>query len=61
VPVFKAQKSNDLKYKTALTGCLLPEQIHNKISRFKGFDLGTKCKLATECGLAMGNPQWPEF
>jgi len=41
VPVFKAQKSNDLKYKTALTGCLLPEQIHNKISRFKGFDLGT--------------------
>lgn len=20
---------------------------------------GTKCKLATECGLARGNPQWP--
>jgi hypothetical protein len=52
VPVFKAQKSNDLKYKTALTGCLLPEQIHNKISRFKGFDLGTKSTINTDSGLA---------
>jgi hypothetical protein len=38
---------------------VLPEQIHNKINQFKGFDSGTKCKLSTECGLARGNPQWP--
>ncbi len=38
---------------------MLPEQIHNKINLFNGFDSGTKCKLTAECGLARGNPQWP--
>ena len=26
---------------------------------FQRFDEGTICKIAAECGLVRGNPQWP--
>jgi hypothetical protein len=37
--------------KNGLTGCVLSEQIHNKINYFNGFDSGTICKIGTSCGI----------
>jgi hypothetical protein len=43
------------------TNLRLPEQIYNRISLLTGFDSGTKSTIATKCGLARGNLQWPEI
>jgi hypothetical protein len=49
----------DLSLGKLTVSCGLNEQIHNKIIKLSGFDLGMLCALSPECRLASSTPQFP--
>jgi hypothetical protein len=55
---FSSRKAGEKFFHLPLGNCR-HKKIHNRIRILAGFDLGTQCTLATECGLGRRNIQFP--